>query len=72
MRRNILALIGLSVWSGELFLELHNGTYTSQAATKANNRQSEFLLRDCEFLSVLLGTKVSKNGKVLTFAVYAM
>jgi alpha-mannosidase len=36
------------VWSGELYLELHRGTYTSQARTKAGNRRSEHLLREAE------------------------
>lgn len=41
----------LLTWSGELYLELHRGTYTSQAANKKGNRFSEFLLRDAELLS---------------------
>ncbi|MBO4429349.1 MAG: alpha-mannosidase, partial [Clostridia bacterium] len=40
-------------WSGELYLEYHRGTYTSQADNKKNNRKSEFLYRDAEALSVL-------------------
>ncbi|HZB51783.1 MAG TPA: glycoside hydrolase family 38 C-terminal domain-containing protein, partial [Mycobacteriales bacterium] len=36
------------VWSGELYFELHRGTYTSQAETKAGNRRSERLLREVE------------------------
>lgn len=36
------------VWAGELYLELHRGTYTSQARTKAGNRRSEHLLREAE------------------------
>jgi alpha-mannosidase len=36
------------VWSGELYLERHRGTYTSQARTKAGNRRSEHLLREAE------------------------
>ncbi|HLV81218.1 MAG TPA: hypothetical protein VKT32_13100, partial [Chthonomonadaceae bacterium] len=43
----------LPVWVGELYLELHRGTYTTQAHTKRGNRKSEFALRDAEFLSVL-------------------
>lgn len=35
-------------WSGELYLELHRGTYTSQANTKQGNRRSEHLLREAE------------------------
>lgn len=41
----------LAVWSGELYFELHRGTYTSQARTKRGNRECEFLLRDAEWLS---------------------
>jgi len=36
------------VWSGELYLEFHRGTYTSQAGTKQGNRRSEHLLREAE------------------------
>ncbi|MCS7062154.1 MAG: glycoside hydrolase family 38 C-terminal domain-containing protein, partial [Anaerolineae bacterium] len=38
------------VWSGELYFELHRGTYTTQARNKLANRRSEFLLHDIEFL----------------------
>ena len=36
------------VWAGELYLELHRATYTSQAKTKQGNRRSEHLLREAE------------------------
>jgi len=36
------------VWAGELYLEIHRGTYTSQAQTKQGNRRSEHLLREAE------------------------
>jgi alpha-mannosidase len=36
------------VWNGELYLELHRGTYTTQARTKQGNRRSEHLLREAE------------------------
>ncbi|MET3920179.1 glycoside hydrolase family 38 C-terminal domain-containing protein [Arthrobacter sp. UYEF20] len=38
----------LPVWVGEMYLELHRGTYTSQANTKLGNRRSEHLLREAE------------------------
>ncbi|MFW6152467.1 MAG: alpha-mannosidase, partial [Verrucomicrobiota bacterium] len=38
-------------WVGELYLELHRGTLTTQAANKKNNRKSELLLRDTELIS---------------------
>jgi alpha-mannosidase len=46
----------LGVWDGELYFEMHRGTYTSQAYTKRANRKSENLLHDIEFLSVLADT----------------
>jgi alpha-mannosidase len=36
------------VWTGELYLEFHRGTYTSQARTKRGNRRSESMLREAE------------------------
>lgn len=36
------------VWAGELYLEFHRGTYTSQARTKQGNRRSEALLHEAE------------------------
>lgn len=43
----------LPVWDGELYLEFHRGTYTSQAYNKKMNRVLEFKLRDAEMLSVI-------------------
>jgi alpha-mannosidase len=40
----------LATWSGELYLELHRGTYTTQAQVKKNNRLLEQKLRAVEFL----------------------
>ncbi len=36
------------VWSGELYLEFHRATYTTQAKTKQGNRRSEHRLREAE------------------------
>lgn len=36
------------VWTGEMYLEFHRGTYTSQARTKSGNRRSEHALREAE------------------------
>jgi alpha-mannosidase len=36
------------VWVGELYLELHRATLTTQARTKQGNRRSENLLREAE------------------------
>lgn len=43
----------LPVWSGELYLELHRGTYTTQARNKRGNRKSELALRDAEFFDAV-------------------
>lgn len=49
-------------WVGELYLELHNGTYTTQAMTKLLNRRAEIALHDVEFLhSVLVATAPSSE-----------
>jgi len=41
------------IWDGELYLEYHRGTYTSQAYNKRMNRKMELLYRETEWLSVL-------------------
>ena len=41
------------VWKDELYLEYHQGTYTTQASTKAENGKCETLLRDTEIYSSL-------------------
>ena len=65
----------LPSWSGELYLEFHRGTYTSQAKNKKYNRICEFMMADAEFYSVLangLGNgyeypekELEKNWKLL-------
>lgn len=35
-------------WTGEMYLELHRGIFTSQLATKQGNRRAEALLREAE------------------------
>lgn len=38
----------LPVYVGELYYQVHRGTYTSQSRTKRGNRKSEFALREAE------------------------
>jgi alpha-mannosidase len=40
---------------GELYLEYHRGTYTTQALVKRGNRRAELGLRDAELLAVVRG-----------------
>ena len=46
-------LSSLPVWSDELYLEYHRGTFTTQAAVKESNRRGEVLLTNAEKLSTL-------------------
>ena len=41
------------VWRGELYFEMHRGTYTSQAKTKWGNRRGELALRELEVWTAL-------------------
>jgi alpha-mannosidase len=45
----------LTTWVGELYFELHRGTYTSQSRTKRLNRRAEQALREAEMWSVAAG-----------------
>ncbi len=49
-------------WYGELYFELHRGTYTTQANNKRNNRKSELMLHDVEYLATLASIKHAING----------
>lgn len=49
-------------WNGELYLEFHRGTYTSQAKNKKYNRTSEFMFENAETISLI--------NEYLTGAVY--
>ncbi|KAI9027983.1 galactose mutarotase-like domain-containing protein [Hyaloraphidium curvatum] len=61
----------LAVWKGELYFELHRGTYTTQAHTKRSNRKSELLLRNVEFLSAISMWAGGNNHMVPTAPVRA-
>lgn len=51
----------LPTWNGELYLELHRGTYTTQSRNKRANRKSKFLLHDIEFLASFASV-LNRNG----------
>src|SRR5215204_5494154 len=53
------------VWWGELYLELHRGTYTSQARIKQGNRRSEHLLREAELWAT---TATVRTGAAYPYA----
>jgi alpha-mannosidase len=43
----------LSVWDGELYLEMHRGTFTTKGDMKRFNRRGEFLAQEVETLCAL-------------------
>ncbi|GAB3450027.1 glycoside hydrolase family 38 C-terminal domain-containing protein [Streptomonospora sediminis] len=51
------------VWLGELYLELHRGTYTSQARTKQGNRRSEHLLREAELWAATAAVRTADDAQ---------
>lgn len=51
----------LVTWVGELYLEFHRGTYTTQAAIKKGNRMSEIMMHDVELLATLASMSKSKK-----------
>ncbi|MCJ7842953.1 glycosyl hydrolase-related protein [Lederbergia sp. NSJ-179] len=48
-------------WSGELYLEKHQGTLTTQARNKKYNRTIEILLRELEFIATVTMIKGIKE-----------
>jgi len=61
--------LDLVTWYGELYFELHRGTYTTQANNKRNNRKSEIILHDIEYLATLASIQdvVAKDSKKYTY-----
>lgn len=49
-------------WDGELYLEYHRGTYTSQAAIKRWNRKLELMLRETEWLNAVRSVCIAESG----------
>ena len=50
---DVSVCIPIACRQGELYFELHRGTYTSHAANKAFNRRCELLLREVEVAACL-------------------
>ena len=60
----IAAAPTLPLWDGELYVETHRGTYTTQSAMKQANRRCELLLREAE----IWGTLAKATGASTTFS----
>ena len=54
----------LAAWDGELYVETHRGTYTTQSAMKRANRTSELLLREAE----IVGSLATLSGVAKSFS----
>lgn len=52
----------IPTWDGELYLEFHRGTYTSQAYNKKTNRRMEFAMRNAELLAVLANNQEASTA----------
>ena len=48
LHRNLKDNPNLATWDGELYLEMHRGTFTTKSNLKKKNRELEFLLREAE------------------------
>ncbi len=53
LEKNLAGNDNLETWDGELYLEMHRGTFTTKSEMKRANRRLEYKLRDAEILSVL-------------------
>ncbi|MCD7722776.1 MAG: glycosyl hydrolase-related protein [Clostridiales bacterium] len=53
LEKNLKNNDSLEVWDGELYLEMHRGTFTSKSTLKRANRRLEYKFRNAEIVSVL-------------------
>ena len=61
LERNLRNNENLAVWDGELYLEMHRGTFTTKAEMKAANRRLEYKFRNAEIVSVMRGEDNQKR-----------
>ncbi|MHA0856844.1 alpha-mannosidase [Paenibacillus sp. CMAA1364] len=54
----------LPEWHGDLYLELHRGTYTTHGRNKLNNRKSEILYREAEMWNTLAAPEMEPQQKL--------
>lgn len=51
----------LPTWQGDLYLELHRGTYTTHSRNKRSNRQAEVLYREAEMWQVMASVHMEEQ-----------
>lgn len=59
LEKNLKDNDNLDVWDGELYLEMHRGTFTTKSNLKRANRRLENKLRTAEMLSVLRNENIT-------------
>ncbi len=55
LEKNLKGNNKLEVWDGELYLEMHRGTFTTKSDLKKANRRLEWKFRNAEILSLIRG-----------------
>ena len=55
LEKNLKGNTELETWDGELYLEMHRGTFTTKSNLKKLNRSLEFKFRTAEMLSLMRG-----------------
>lgn len=53
LEKNLKGNTSLAKWDGELYLEMHRGTFTTKANLKKLNRRLEYKIREAEIISTL-------------------
>lgn len=65
LEKNLKNNVNLDVWDGELYLEMHRGTFTTKSNLKRANRRLENKFRTAEMLSVLRNENITSEITVL-------
>ena len=55
LEKNLAGNDKLETWDGELYLEMHRGTFTTKSELKRANRRLEYKLRNAEIVSLMRG-----------------
>ncbi len=55
LERNLKDNDNLQTWDGELYLEMHRGTFTTKSELKRTNRRLEYKFRNAEIISLARG-----------------
>ena len=65
LEKNLKNNDNLDVWDGELYLEMHRGTFTTKSNLKRANRRLENKFRTAEMLSVLKNENITQEIREL-------